>query len=173
MRLSRRVACVVLLTLAPGCSLLFVKGPPGDYRPQPAPTTPVDCTESVAGPVLDGLMTLAGVLTFIGGLEMANQDCSNTFFCVRSAGSPTMGVGVGMAALWGVSTLIGANRVANCRAAKECERGEEGACQRFTPEPVPSAGLRYMPAELPLQVCVERTDCSAGAVCFDGYCRSR
>ncbi len=166
--------CGVLLGVAPGCSLLFVKGPPGDYRPQPAPSAPVDCTESSAGPILDGVMTALGVLVLIAGAGMSAESCTpQDMFCTKQAGPPTIGVGAVTAALWGASALAGASRVADCRAAKECERGDEAACQRFAPEPVPSVGLRLSAADLPLQSCIETSDCSEGAICFDAFCRSR
>jgi len=134
----RVVACGVALALVhgTGCSWLFVhKAPHGPVEPAP----PVECTSSVAAPVID---TTGTVLLGASGLLLAGYGAAANPGD-GGWGGPTYGeqaalIGVGVAAVGaavalGFSAASGYSNAAECRHLKEaqlsCVSGVEVSCQ--------------------------------------------
>ena len=143
------VLLAVVLLFGDGCSVLFVKRPPpGPLEPQP----PVECTTSVAAPVVDTVLA-AGSLT--GGILMATDKCSPSGFlgslCTaeKAGGAGLIAAGVALAAVG----IYGYLATGECRGVHEtqlaCVSGVESSCLTLkergavgppqAPDPSPSA----------------------------------
>jgi hypothetical protein len=96
-------AMVSAVSVQPGCSFLFVKGPPPDH----ARMASFDCSESYVMPVMDTIgAVLAGAIAASAGGDNSNQD---------QAADIT--VGVSLLVLAGASAIYGYSRATDCRAA--------------------------------------------------------
>ena len=97
---------VVLLACA-GCSWIAVTAPA-------SPDAPGDCTTSVAAPVADGAIAAAAVTLGTVVLIGAEQDKDGL---VQSLHQAFGGALIVTGAIYAISSISGATRVAACRAA--------------------------------------------------------
>lgn len=104
-RITRAVVTVCLLALLPGCSFLFVNGPPPDYAERPY----FDCTSSRLAPITD---TVFAVLYGVSGTVFLTLPTNNGF-----DSSATMPIGLlylGWATFLGASAIDGFDDTAAC-----------------------------------------------------------
>lgn len=93
-----------------GCGFLFVDGPPADYSNM----NYVQCTESDVGPILDAVW--AGINAAGAIAIAADPDGYEDDWDVSSGAG--IASGVGWTILSGSSSLVGFNKVSDCRRAK-------------------------------------------------------
>jgi len=124
----------LLLAPLPGCSFLFVHGPPENH----AALTTFQCSESNAWPVLDGIWSL---LNGLGALTAAGDD-----------NNPDQGQIVAVGLSWfvvsGISAIYGFSKVSDCNKARQ-QRDERYAYPPPGPVPAPYAPPRPSPAVAP------------------------
>ncbi|HEX4423252.1 MAG TPA: hypothetical protein VH165_35320 [Kofleriaceae bacterium] len=133
---------IAAVSLHPGCSFLFVSGPPADH----ARRASFDCSESNAVPVLD---TIWAGLNALGAIS-ATGDGTN----------PNQGeivaVGVGWLVVSGISAIYGYSQVSQCKKAKQ-ER-EDRYANSVSPDSTPDVPSGPAPAAVP------RTTAAPGAM---------
>jgi hypothetical protein len=113
------------MSLASGCSWIFVQPPPPDY----GRGRDLDCTTNRAAPVIDTIFTITNV---ISALYVAGQNN------VTNKGA-SVGLGLSVAALWGMSAGYGYSNTSQCEEAKASMSG-----RYYSP-----AAVRPRPAALP------------------------
>jgi len=163
-------------------------------EPVVTPSYPVDCTTSVAAPVLD---TICAGYFVLNGLVLAGaKSCDSASFgesCVESS-TKTSGVllSAGLAALCAVSASSGYGSSSKCGAVKTqnalCITGDEAACRRlnssWTPPMKVPAGAAVLPSAPPAAAPLEPTaspaaattgcskdvECKGSRICERGSC---
>jgi len=168
-------AGLLALTLLPftGCSWLLVTKPP--EPPLPA-SPPLECTTSVASPVMDtvaaGLLAGLGVATIVAASPQAiGTPCTD--YCGLFRGL-TAGIAVGGAVLVAAAVPLafsagyGYATTSDCRQLKEaqlaCVSGVEASCAPLRGSPSRQGGAAG-------ETCVEGVECREGNTCFQGHCR--
>jgi hypothetical protein len=136
-------SCIAALVLcgAPGCSLLFVEGPPPDHAHM---QQPFDCTSSNAAPIVD---TAFAVLY---ALSAATVSARTEASAEHRDLTPSV-LMIGVATLEGVSAVRGFVTTSKCRAAEQQWVGRQ----------------RARPREAR---CGSDADCKADRVCELGAC---
>jgi hypothetical protein len=123
-----RISLAALFVVAsPGCSLIFTKGPQPELHPQRYAdlhgTTPLECTASVAAPVVDTTLAVVSfALLGLGVAGAATHDQPNCeFLCgtEQAFGWVAVIVGAAMGALFTYSAVVGYQRTSACRASLE------------------------------------------------------
>jgi len=172
---GRGIATMLLLAFLPftGCSWLFVTKPP--EPPLPA-SPPLECTSSVASPVIDtvaaGLLAGLGVATVVAASPgVSGTPC--TAYCGLFSGIFT-GFTVGGAVLVAAAVPLafsaghGYATTSDCRHLKEtqlaCLSGVETSCAVLRGSPSRQGKAAGEP-------CVEGVECREGNTCFQGRCR--
>jgi hypothetical protein len=111
----------VALGFGPGCSILFVDGPPPEHERM----RDFDCTTSRLAPAVDTVFAAAYGVSAAGAATGASSSKDRT---------ETIGLMVGFAAVETVSAVIGFSRTNACAKAKEQlaqrtpEQGSGGGC---------------------------------------------
>ena len=102
--MARVLSLLLVLELSGGCSFIFVRRPPADYKLLPS----FECTSSKAAPTVD---TVFAVTSSIGiGLPSLNDPSQRTWTTAAVAGAWT--------ALFIGAAFYGYETTASCRAAK-------------------------------------------------------
>jgi hypothetical protein len=101
------IACVSLP--GAGCSMVLVHGPPSGHEDLGSFT----CSEGVILPALDGGVAAASAVILATSASGSSSSESDAV----SKGIGTL-VGLGGLVLWGGSSIVGLNRVSNCKAAQ-------------------------------------------------------
>ena len=130
-----------------GCSWLFVTKPPEPPRPA---SPPLECTTSVAWPVIDtvaaGLLAAPGVATLVAASPQATGTPCTSYCGLFSAMNTGIAVGGGVLVAAAVPLAFSAGHgyatTAECRQLKEaqlaCVSGVETSCGALRiPAPVP------------------------------------
>jgi hypothetical protein len=144
-KVARQLILMIISLAFGGCSFLFSKGPPADYREQGY----FDCSGNAA-PVLDtvwaGLNGLGSVIAASSSDESWKQqgqtsDRTTSFF-----------VGVMWVAVSGASAIYGYHNAAACSDAKEEVMSESVRYRpsrrtRYVPPKTPAPPPRFLPAE--------------------------
>ena len=122
-RTARNLVLITCLSvLGSGCSFAFVKGPPSGHES----LQDFSCTEGRTVPVLDATWAGLGAVVLVAAL--AEDPNSGSGDAIKSISTI---VGGGSLALWGLSALVGVDRVDRCRAAKaELARRSQEAAER-------------------------------------------
>jgi hypothetical protein len=99
----RAVAALLSLTTLPGCSLLFVNPPPD--RPPSYADAPrrVECTSSVAAPVVDTV--IAGLQIVRTGIAATADD--SVYDDAKISRGADIAIGVSLMTLFGLSAVYG------------------------------------------------------------------
>ena len=171
----RGIATMLVLTCLPttGCSWLFVNKPPEPPRPA---SPPLECTTSVASPVIDtvaaGLLAGLGVVTIVAANpQVSGTPC--TAYCGLFTGITTgIAVGGGLLVAAAVPLAFSAGHgyatTSDCRHLKEtqlaCLSGVETSCAALRGSTSPQGKAAGEP-------CVEGVECREGATCIQGRCR--
>jgi hypothetical protein len=115
-RITGGFLVIVALSLSPGCSFVFVKGPPADQRgPQ------VECTTGPAWPIVDTALSAGSAV--VGMREIMRKDVD-----AYAEGFRRLGVGLAIvgALAWAGSAYYGFTRTADCREARAAHPGSGG-----------------------------------------------
>jgi hypothetical protein len=162
----RALATILALASIPtaGCSWLFVNKPP--EPPTPA-SPPIECTASVAAPLIDtlaaALLAGAGVAGFIYGAQ-PDQCSGGCWFTLKSEAMAGAAVALASAVPLAISAGYGFSKTSDCRLLKEaqlaCVSGVEASC----------AALRGKPAG---EDCTADIECGGGNTCFRGTCNPK
>lgn len=105
MRTTNLIAImIVALLFDPGCSFLFVKGPPEQH----AQMSSFDCSESNAWPVID---TIWAGLNGLGAISAGNDSTTPNQ-------SQVIAVGVSWLVVSGISAIYGFGKVSACNEAR-------------------------------------------------------
>jgi hypothetical protein len=162
----RALATILALASIPtaGCSWLFVNKPP--EPPTPA-SPPIECTASVAAPLIDtlaaALLAGAGVAGFIYGAQ-PDQCSGGCWFTLKSEAMAGAAVALASAVPLAISAGYGFSKTSDCRLLKEiqlaCVSGVENSC----------AALRGKPAG---EDCTADIECGGGNTCFRGTCNPK
>jgi len=108
----KRMLSVLLLVAVPvltsGCSFWAVRGP--------SSTRDRDCTESVAAPVVDGVLAATALAGGVAGASTSS--CSNCFADLSSATRGAGAVLIGLGVLEAAAATYGGIKVAACREVK-------------------------------------------------------
>ena len=97
-------------TLSSGCSFLFVDGPPPKQQ-----RGYLRCTESMAWPAVDGVITGLQVVRTLYAMSLSDADYEGSGL----SRSGDIGFGIALTALFLTSSIVGAGRVNECRGAVE------------------------------------------------------
>lgn len=131
-----------LLLTAPGCSFIFVQGPPSASASEAQPTVPLVCTESRDQPTADTVIAVFGLAALAAGaLLAANYDCGGDFICVVPPLARFSAIaGAAVAAIWGSSAMYGYTVTSKCRKElsaleQACASGGDSACARLPRPP--------------------------------------
>lgn len=110
---SKSIAVVVAVATS-GCSFVFTKGPSATQPNQPiaAGNLPPDCTDSMAFPIIDGVLAVFGVMVATGAKDQNSR--TNTGDKNGTIALGVIGAGVAVA-----SAFVGYGRVTKCRRARE------------------------------------------------------
>ena len=143
------------------------------HLPQPvaAPNYPVDCTTSVAAPVLD---TLCASYFVINGIALASG--SGNFTSDSRAGG--VALSAGLALFCAVSAGNGYSSAKRCEQVKNlnalCITGDLPSCTRLRPDWRPPENARWSPAERAAgpaaDGCSMDKDCKGDRICERGAC---
>lgn len=176
-RRSSLALLVVLLQSTTGCSLAFMNKA---QEPVATPNYPVDCTNSRAAPVLD---TICAGYFVVNGLYWAGQTACDSYgygTCTTTSSQKTTGVLVsaGLAALCGVSAIVGYGIASKCEHVKAlnamCITGNEESCRRLNPAFVPTVKAPVAPPPAAAAEasggCSRDTDCKGDRICVQGSC---
>lgn len=107
-------AVTAVLVACPGCSLIFVKGPPEQPEKVPA-NVPIDCTSSRFAPVLDSLV--GGYQVFRTGFALTAPDSAYSGSALNRPAD--IAIGLGLTALFVGSAVYGYSNTSKCDAANE------------------------------------------------------
>jgi hypothetical protein len=141
----RALVPTLLLALLPGCSLLFVEGPPPGHQR----LRYFDCTSSRLAPIVDTVFSAVyGLGGVVQAADMADADVGGDVV-------PAVLVPLGLAALFGVSAAHGYATTSECEDAKA----------RWAHELL-SAPARAAPSAR----CGRDTDCPGAQICDQGTC---
>ena len=166
-----RFAVALAALLSSGCSLLFVRPPPGNHWELER----FDCTSNNVAPVID---FIGGGLSVAGAVFAASaNDATWTGPIDRTA---SVGVNIGIAALSVLSTIYGLTVTGNCREAERdmyvrlaARNNREAAATaaiqaaaRAAPRRVPAASLTIIPDD----GCSKDTDCKGLRICEAREC---
>jgi hypothetical protein len=184
---SRLLVLALSSWLLTGCSWLFMSKPPANVS---TPNYPIDCSTTIAPPVLDSLC--AGYFVLNGVVLAGLKDCASASYGESCAASNTKTGGIllsaGLAVLCGVSAGAGFGDASRCQSLKEqnalCMSGVTSACQKlnqgWAPHPLPtpqgppppawSPPEPPLPAPDPARGCAKDTDCKGDRVCNKGEC---
>lgn len=122
------VVGVPLATALPGCSALFVSGPPPNHHQ----LITFDCTETRVAPIID---------TVIAGLELANfalaaSETDAQWNSNFGSGNPPISRGASIP-LYAVSTLaLGASAYFGYKTTSECREAKTELVERYGPRPM-------------------------------------
>ena len=139
LNVPRVLLATLILTVGPGCSLIFTRGPDPEAKPPP------ECTTSVAPPVIDTLLAAASVGLVIAGASAAKTTCVPSAFnpCgVSDAGWVAVIGGAASGLLFAGSAVIGYKRTSDCRAFRE-----KNGLSPPTPDEPPKSLLKHGSAE--------------------------
>lgn len=127
-------ARLLLVPLACGaCGLVLTHGPPNDH----ATRSDFHCTTNLAGPVLDALTATVSIgLAFKSVTEQPDYD--------TPAINSVLVVGVARTTLWGISAVVGFDKVSRCSKAQRqrAERRSHAPPTGALYPPVYSAGVQ-------------------------------
>lgn len=125
---------IVALLFHPGCSFLFVKGPPAEH----AQMSSFDCSESMAWPMIDATWAALAALNGIGVITAILDTTTKTPDQTR-----VIVVGASWLLLSGISAIDGFGKVRECNAARRqwAERYSRGnvPASPVSPRPGPVA----------------------------------
>lgn len=125
---------LLLVPLACGaCSLVLTHGPPNDH----ATRSDFHCTTNLAGPVLDALTATVSIgLAFKSATEQPDYD--------TPAINEILVVGVARTTLWGISAVIGFDKVSRCSKAQRqlAERRSHAPPTGTVYPSIPSPGVQ-------------------------------
>jgi len=165
---------LILAVASSGCSFAFMQKAPS---PVPAPNYPLDCTDSIAAPVLDTICAGYFVLNTI--VLAALPNCAQASFgqtCVNDSqrgGGILLSVGLGI--LCAAAAGSGYGVASRCSQAKGlnalCITGDGAACRTLRGDWSGSAAPR--PAAPAVDVfggCAKDTDCKGARICRAGAC---
>jgi hypothetical protein len=148
-----------LFCMESGCSWAFMTRPPTAVV---APNHPVECTTSVAAPVLDSICAGYFVANAIA-LGAGNYDSST-----QSGG---IALSLGLVALCGLSAISGYGHSSRCEKVKDanalCMSGSLSACHELRADWSPPPGATYTPASMG---CSRDIDCKGDRICDRGAC---
>src|SRR4051812_44485861 len=134
---------LVLLSSTSGCSLLFMKRAPERIV---TPQSYVDCTTSVAAPVLD---SVCGGYFVLNGVGWAAANCQGDSSCESTQTAGVL-LSVGLLALCGGSAISGFSEASRCEqlrgAGDLCRDGNADACLSLNPSWQPRAFPPAQPA---------------------------
>jgi hypothetical protein len=181
-RRSSLALLAVLLQSTTGCSFAFMNKA---QEPVPVPTYPVDCTSSVAAPVLDSICSGYFVLNAIALAGM--KTCDSNPYDPNCIASSTKSGGIllsaGLAVLCGVSAGSGFGYASKCEGIKNlnamCITGNEASCKKLNPAwvaplklpaPTPAAADPTGAAPAAGPGCSRDTDCKGERICVQGSC---
>jgi hypothetical protein len=193
-RRSTLALLAVLLQSTTGCSFAFMSKA---QEPIAVPTYPVDCTSSVAAPVLDSICSGYFVVNAIALAGM--KTCDSAGFGEACISSSTKSGGIllsaGLAVLCGVSAGSGFGYASKCEGIKNlnamCITGNEASCKKLNPAwvaplklpppPPPADPTSAAPATAPTTApaaapagtnggCSRDTDCKGDRICVQGSC---
>lgn len=143
MRTTHPIAIMmVVLLFHPGCSFLFVKGPPEQH----AQMSSFDCSESNAWPVID---TIWAGLNGLGAISASNDST------MPSPGQPShdqvVAVGVSWLVVSGISAIYGFSKVSACNDARRQreERYQGGTGISGAPPADPDAAMSSGAPQVP------------------------
>lgn len=132
------------------------------------PSYPVDCTTSVAAPVLD---TVCASYFAVNAVALA-AGAGNYASDARGGG---IALSAGLALLCAVSAGGGYSSAKRCEQVKDlnalCITGDESACTRLTPGWRPS-GNRGTSSPRAIEGCTMDRDCKGDRICERGACVS-
>jgi hypothetical protein len=152
---SRFLIVFVVLFVLGGCSFVFTHGPPADHPKRKV----FDCSTSQAAPIIDA--AIAGFQTF-RVIYATTQDDSDYQDFPISRGAD-IGVGIGLTALFFVSSLYGYATISDCEEAKE-------ALYERTRRPKAAPTTRPTPTAKKKRQCTNDMQCEGTAICVDGSC---
>lgn len=147
------LACLAAL---PGCSMLFVDGPPPDYAQRPY----FDCTTSRLAPVTD---TIFAAFYGLGGVAVAAAP--SDFEIDSSTRTSVAVVYIGWATFLAVSAVGGFNDTDACDAATD-ELNQRRSAQ--PPQWYPNGAPQQQP--VPNAGCTTDVQCKMDRVCVQGVC---
>jgi hypothetical protein len=124
---------IAAVSLHPGCSFLFVSGPPADH----ARMASFECSESNAVPVLD---TIWAGLNGLGAISVAGDNTNPNQGQIAA-------VGISWLVLSGISAIYGYSRVSQCKTARH--QRDERYADSAPPEAMPAAPPRMAPTAAP------------------------
>jgi hypothetical protein len=137
-----------LVLACSGCSFIFVSGPPSNVEKLP-PSEPVECTTSVAAPVLDLLGT--GVEVVRTGLAIGARD--GDYRDAPISRSSDIALGAALTVLLAASTIYGFDETSTCDDAKARHRKARRQLEsrplrrgRRQPNPPPREPAETLPA---------------------------
>ena len=115
--MSSGVAAGLLGLLAgPGCSFIFVQGPP----PPSANAVQIDCVGGMWAPVVDTVLTTPPTLLLVSRASQSDADHDDALI----SRNWDLAIGATTLALLGASAIFGYVRVSQCHAAKEEENAQ-------------------------------------------------
>ena len=134
----------LVLVASSGCSILFAKGPPERVERGQQ----IHCTRSYAAPVIDGIVAGSNVATTAYAISVSDAAYAKIPPYSRSA---AIALGVGYAALYGISMGVGISRVGDCNELLERVGSRPDPARRRAivgpgaPAPVPVARAEARP----------------------------
>jgi hypothetical protein len=155
---TRIAAIVCLVAWLPGCSMLFVTGPPADH----AQRQYFSCTSSRLAPIAD---TIFAVSTGIGAAQTMTGSSSSAFGPQER--TPIALMQLGMAVLWAASAMGGFSDTS------ACDDANDALYQRRTIQPTTWAPTATPAAQQPgigVVGCISNAQCKVGRVCVQGTC---
>jgi hypothetical protein len=144
------VGVLALALACPGCSFIFVSGPPANVE-KLSPTKPIRCTTSRAAPALDAVITGFEVVRTLIALGASDATYANAPIS-RTA---DIGLGLALSGLFAVSMGYGFATTSDCANAEAWQyraRQEESSSpstRRETSKPVAPATVSASPAATP------------------------
>jgi hypothetical protein len=137
--LAAAALCLIALAApTPGCSFLFVDGPPAGHERLPY----FDCSTSVAWPVVDTIFSGLFVSTLIEATSRSDAYYSTSTYS-RQEDITYSAIFLG---LYGASALVGYARSSDCRAAKAEAARRPAPVPSYPPPPY---GYPYAPPGYP------------------------
>jgi len=120
-RAAGLVLGILLLAGAPGCSLVFTRGP-SPSPPATPESPPAECTESPAAPIADTVLAAGFLALAIWAIVEAVQPCphppeSSDAICPNGLAYFPAGGAALASALFTASAVVGYSRTSACRAA--------------------------------------------------------
>jgi len=187
-RRSSLALLAVLLQSTTGCSFAFMNKA---QEPIAVPTYPVDCTSSVAAPVLDAICSGYFVVNAIAlaGMKSCDSAAPGEACIASSTKSGGILLSAGLAVLCGVSAGSGFGYASKCEGIKNlnamCITGNEASCKKLNPAwvaplklPAPPPPAADPAGAAPAAVapagtnggCSRDTDCKGERICVQGSC---